>query len=166
MGATDASESFDDKDPHRSGWYFMFNTKQGHYHDGIPFLDGGTVIPLLPSGPTGGSGNPIIDEDTDWEIENDPCHLLLGGDWRIPTFAEWEAAAIADADLHIHAAGYLPINLPRALFDRGSIAEYWTSSQESSIWGQSVIFEDGEYNPDRIIGPEKSVGKTLRFIKD
>ncbi len=58
-----------------------------------------------------------ISENSDWLPANDPCTLLLGSGWRLPTLIEWETAdATGGWDnynetfasvLKLHAAGYL-----------------------------------------------------------
>lgn len=86
IGAQGEALSWDDIDPTRTGWYFQFNRKQGYYADG---WDSRT-----PNTPW---ENPVVNPSVPWRSTEDPCTLLLGSPWRIPTKAEWIAFQSASA---------------------------------------------------------------------
>lgn len=127
--ATDASEA-------SSGWYWQFNRKQGYNHDGTTRTPNSNWITS-------------INENSDWLPANDPCALLLGSGWRLPTFAEWEKTyAIGGWDnldetfnsvLKLHAAGFL-FHSDGSLSYRGSDGLYWSSSQYVSDFGWYLDF--------------------------
>ena len=80
LGATADATAIDDNSSVSAGWYWQFNRKQGYYHDGS------TRTPSVANWITS------IDEGSDWLPENDPCTILLGGNWRLPTSTEWTNA--------------------------------------------------------------------------
>jgi len=127
--ATDATEA-------SAGWYWQFNRKQGYKHDGANRIPNTTWITP-------------INENNDWLPANDPCTLLLGSGWRLPTGTEWEVADAAGgwdnynetfgSVLKLHAAGdLLPID--GALYGRGLSGGYWSSSQNDSANGRHLAF--------------------------
>lgn len=119
--ATDAAEA-------SAGWYWQFNKKQGFKHDGTTRTPNATWISY-------------INENSDWLPANDPCTLLLGSGWRLPTITEWETADTTGGwdnynetfatVLKLHAAGSLN-NSTGSLNYRGSNGYYWSSSQLDS----------------------------------
>ena len=133
LGATTQASSATDATAAASGWYWIFNQKQGYAHDGSTRTpDDGTWV-------TGA----VDREDSDWESANDPCQILLGGQWRLPTNTKW-----VDADgssggswssysntyssvLKIHAAGQLR-EANGAVYQRGTYGYYWSSTQNTS----------------------------------
>jgi len=116
------------------GWHWQFNRKQGILHT--------SSNNNTPSWPV-----TSIDENNNWIAANDPCHLLLGVDWRIPTGAEllqledgWENYNHAYASpLKMHAAGrvFTGGNSDNA---RGLYGLYWSSSQGTSTTGANIDF--------------------------
>lgn len=149
--ATDATEA-------SAGWYWQFNHKQGYKHDGTTVTPSTTWI--YP-----------IHENSDWTTANDPCALLLGTGWRIPTKTEWETA---DANggwnnyndtyasvLKLHAAGFLyGVNV--ALHYRGSEGYCWSSTQD----GDTGMALDFVSDASRIGYHYKSYGFSLRCLRD
>ncbi|MGV8111525.1 MAG: hypothetical protein AB2L17_01335 [Lentimicrobium sp.] len=127
--ATDATEA-------SAGWYWQFNRKQGYKHDGTTRTPSTTWISS-------------INENSDWLPANDPCALLLGSGWRLPTNTEWTNAVVTGgwdnynetfaSVLKLHAAGYLS-NIDGSLFNRGSYGYYWSSSQLDSYYGRLLYF--------------------------
>ena len=67
-----------------TSWYFQFNRKQGW-----KLSD--------PSNPDWFGAT--VDEELNWSSENDPCTLLLGSTWRVPTVAEWSTAGASGQDI-------------------------------------------------------------------
>lgn len=150
--ATDASEA-------SAGWYWQFNRKQGYKHDGSTRTPNTTWVFS-------------INENNSWVLSNDPCALLIGSGWRIPTKTEWQNAddngnwsnysATFSSVLKIHAAGYLYVN-DGSLFGRGTNGFYWSSSQYSSEDGWNLGFSSAF----SIIGNNKKAnGYPVRCIKD
>lgn len=152
IAATDATES-------SAGWYWQFNRKQGFKHNGTTRTPNTTWITS-------------ISENSDWLPANDPCTLLLGSDWRLPTYTEWETADVNSgwdnynetyaSVLKLHAAGNLG-NSNGSLNNRGLLGFYWSSSQYSSTLGWDLNFNSGGSNMD-FYG--KAVGLSLRCIRD
>jgi hypothetical protein len=150
--ATDANES-------SAGWYWQFNKKQGYKHDGTTRTPNTTWITS-------------INENNDWLPTNDPCTLLLGSGWRLPTKTEWTSAdatggwnnynATFTSVLKLHAAGNLNYN-NGSLNDRGSNGFYWGSSQNSLDNGWSLYFNSGSSN---MSGNRKANGFTNRCLSD
>ncbi|MFD2067422.1 hypothetical protein ACFSKU_11055, partial [Pontibacter silvestris] len=121
-----------------AGWYWQFNRAQGYKHDGST---------RTPSNAWTAS----ISENSDWLPANDPCGLLLGSGWRLPTSAEWTAADAPPqnwytanhafgSELKLHLAGH--INTSGALSSRGSLGYYWSSTQYSSGNGYALFFQN------------------------
>ncbi len=79
LGATAQAGTYDDTSLPTRGWFWQFNRKQGYSHDGTNRTP--SVLNWIAD----------IDENSDWQPENDPCTLLLGGNWRIPTTEEWQS---------------------------------------------------------------------------
>ena len=125
LGADHQASSATDATEASAGWYWQFNRKQGYKHDGTTRTPNTTWITS-------------INENSDWQSGNDPCRLLLGAGWRIPTYTEWENA---DANggwnnwngtyasvLKLHAAGNLG-GSGGSLSNRGIGGFYWSSTQ-------------------------------------
>ncbi|MBL7906175.1 MAG: hypothetical protein JNL22_14215 [Bacteroidales bacterium] len=150
--ATDATEA-------SAGWYWVFNKKQGYRHDGSSRIpDTEWVYP--------------IDENSDWLNISDPCNLLLGSAWRIPTYTEWNNVDITGgwdnynntfaSELKLHAAGLLN-NSDGALLIRGIGGRYWSSSQISNGngWLLNITNSNSYLDPG-----DKCHGFTLRCLSD
>jgi uncharacterized protein (TIGR02145 family) len=166
LGAANQAASSTDTTEAAAGWYWQFNHKQGYKHDGIT---------LTPSA----AWLTSIDENSDWIAENDPCTILLGADWRIPTKTEWTNV---DANggwtgvgqayisvLKIHAAGSLDVSgtlYSRYLDQYGNFGSgsYWSSTQVTTagyayyLWMNSVNCFMEDYS--------KRSGRTVRCLKD
>ena len=130
--ATDATEA-------SAGWYWQFNRGQGFKHDGTTRIPNTTWITS-------------INENSDWLPANDPCALLLGSGWRLPTNTEWTNADETGgwdnynetfaSVLKLHAAGNLN-GSDGSLISRGSTGYYWSSSQSDSDYGRNLYFYSG-----------------------
>jgi len=159
LGADHQASSATDATEASAGWYWQFNRKQGYKHDGTTRTPNTTWITS-------------INENSDWQSGNDPCRLLLGAGWRIPTKTEWENAdATGGWDnytetyasvLKLHAAGDLE-NLDGSLFARGFYGTYWSSTQYSSTEGWSLVLASGASN--RSMGG-KTYGLSVRCLRD
>lgn len=159
LGAISYPQSPSDRDIKRRGWVFQFNRKQAfHYVGDYRNSD------VIPSNTLVSS----IDEDSDWEINNDPCNALLGDSWRVPTLEEWDAFYMAFREGSFNASierdtGYeSPLRLHSPFEGRaywginGSVGPYWSSAQ----------FGDGSGRYLRIptSGNLASSGKSSQFL--
>jgi len=126
-GATDATDA-------SAGWYWQFNRKQGYAMSGSTRTPATTWITS-------------ITENSNWTSDNDPCTLLLGSTWRLPTQTEW-ASVVTNASLtnystawsttlKLHAAGNLDTN--GALGYRGTAGYYWSSTQNGTTYGYYLL---------------------------
>jgi len=148
LGADHQASAVDDATEASAGWYWQFNRMQGYKHDGSTRTPNTSWITS-------------INENSDWLTVNDPCALLLGSGWRLPTYTEWTNVDASggwtdwngpwSSALKMHAAGYLYYN-NGLLYDRGSYGIYWSSSKvtNSNGWVLSfnnsncVMFSDGK----------------------
>ena len=164
LGATTSPKNSVDESPASAGWYFQFNRKQAYYHNGTT---------LTPSWRTNN-----VNEDSEWEPENDPCRILLEGNWRLPTVEELRAFLSApvsrggmeegnrtsafNSKLNMHAAGKLH-SYDGRLEDRGSNGNYWASTQFSNTRGEILGF--GQGNGSTFSG-NKTFGRSVRCLRD
>ncbi len=147
--ATDATEI-------SAGWYWQFNRKQGFKHDGITLTPNAWLT--------------TIDEESDWNKANDPCSLLLGSGWRIPTKSEWTKADggwstyndTYNSVLKLHASGYLHYT-NGAVTTRGNFGYYWSSTQHKSAYGYRLYFDN---ITSFVFSSKKTSGYPLRCIID
>lgn len=160
LGADHQATTAYDATEASAGWYWQFNRKQGYKHDGTNRIPNTTWITP-------------INENSDWLPANDPCTLLLGSGWRLPTNIEWENAdATGGWDnynetfgsvLKLHAAGCL-YDSDGALYYRGSSGYYWSSSQFGSDYGWFLNFSSGFSS--MYYGFNKASGFSARCLRD
>lgn len=159
--STDATEA-------SAGWYWQFNRKQGYKHDGNFRIPNKKWINS-------------IDENSDWLPVNDPCTLMLGSGWRLPTKHEWEWVDLFggwknyyesfSSELKLHAAGFIDVS-NGSLDGRGSEGNFWSSWQFSSGGGYYLYFGSGESNTDLDTGDclmdvyNKACGFNARCLRD
>jgi len=109
-----------------SGLYYQFNTSIGISRDNS--IQNWKQI----------TGN------QNWSSENDPCKVLIGPGWRIPTSTEWEnftrasnsnggagrgtASDVYNSSLKLHLAGFLNSESGK-ISQLGSAGLFWTSTQ-------------------------------------
>ncbi len=136
LGATEPATSETDNNAARAGWYWQFNRKQGYYHDGTTRTPNTTWLTAVPA-----TGN--------WTPENDPCTILLGAYWHIPTPAEWidaktwtTWAGAYSSVLKMHKAGQ--ILGTGSLSSRGSTGYWWSKSTVDS--NLATIFDGSIMN--------------------
>lgn len=158
LGATTNAATVSEATEPNGGWYWQFNRSQGYKHDGTTLTPAWTIT--------------SIDESSNWTSANDPCTLLLGTGWRLPTSAEWTSAdsvggwtswtqPFASA-LKLHGAGYLLTNTG-GLDGRGVHGDYWSSSQFDSTSGYGLNF----YSSYSGVGSNnKAYGFSVRCLKD
>ncbi|MBN1952611.1 MAG: hypothetical protein JW801_15525, partial [Bacteroidales bacterium] len=159
LGADHQAASAYDATEESAGWYWQFNRKQGYKHDG-------TI--RTPNTPW----NTYYYELNDWTSDNDPCTLLLGTGWRIPTATEWNNADLNggwnninhaySSVLRIHAAGFLTGN-DGYLEDRGLTGRYWSKS--SNDFQTAWCFGANSSQSSTLTHP-KEYGFTLRCLKE
>lgn len=165
LGATREATSATDTGLDAAGWYFQFNRNQGYVNDGTTRIPGTPWI------------NPI-NENSNWDLFNDPCRILLGSDWRIPTQAEWNAFLTAstatggvgsgvltdafNSTLKLHAGGNLSGG-DGSLQNVGSNASFWSSEQNSNNTAGSFRFSGTGSFP---VNATKNFGYPLRCILD
>lgn len=154
LGATkDESQiTVSDNTPEAAGWYWQFNRKQAYAR-------------------TGSRTNwaSSISESLDWSAANDPCTILLGSGWHVPTYTDWlnadnlqnwaTATDAYNAVLKLHNAGYLDGG--GVMREPGVSGHYWSSSSAST--GSAWELATG-------LGSTRSLGKTtgfsVRCVKD
>src|SRR5690606_32695444 len=79
LGAERAAVSATDDTKESADWYWQFIRSQGFRNSGSG------VVPTWPS-----SG---VVENSNWEQGNDPCRIVLGSNWRIPSLGEWQSVS-------------------------------------------------------------------------
>jgi hypothetical protein len=158
LGADNQASSATDVNEMAAGWYWQFNRKQGYKYESN----------LTPSTAWISS----IDENSNWTSSTDPCSILLGPGWRIPTQSEWGFSSTnggwSNRDnaytslLKLHAAGGLTSD-NGSLYNRGSVGFYWSSTQQSNSDGSYLIINSltcGTYSYNKVIG------FSVRCLKD
>jgi hypothetical protein len=159
LGADQQATSASDATEASAGWYWQFNRQQGYKHDGSTRTPNTTwVYP--------------IDEFINWQPSNDPCALLLGAAWRMPTYSEWNSADINGgwnnmndayaSVLKLHAAGLLYFDSGE-LFERGTKGLYWSNMtyNDTSSWFLFITSGSSSMDVDH-----KSFGFPVRCIRD
>jgi hypothetical protein len=159
LGATQPPNSVSDNTEAAAGWYWQFNRKQGYQYDGTTRTPNTTWITS-------------ISENSDWESASDPCSVLLGIAWRIPTRTEWTNVDAAgnwiewngpfSSGLQMHAAGNLN-NLTGLLALRGSDGIYLSSTQNSLTSCFLLGFDGGGSN---MSSGSKAAGFSMRCIRE
>jgi hypothetical protein len=159
LGADHQAATVTDATEASAGWYWQFNRKQGFKHDGSIRTPSTSWIAT-------------INENSDWSAANDPCTLLLGALWRIPTITEWQNAddtrgwnnyndAFASV-LKLHASGSLSF-WNGILNSRGSSGIFWSSSTGTDTYGWRFSIGSSFCYTDYY---EKSFGWSVRCLKD
>jgi hypothetical protein len=155
LGASQQATSATDSANASAGWYWQFNRAQGYA-----------------VGPSPAWTITSISEGTGWLAENDPCTLLLGSGWRLPTYYEWQNAETSgswnnfyntySSVFKIHGAGVLS-NTNGSLLARGTYAAYWSSTYSTNVNGGDLEADATNcaawYN-------DKAKGFPVRCLKD
>jgi len=137
LGATAIPTSSTSSSDAHAGWYWQFNRLQGY-----------AVGPVPSTWNTSGAG------PGGWLAENDPCTVLAGSDWRIPTSSEWTAANASwagyssafSSTLKLHAGGNLLLGSTGNLSNRGYSGRYWSSDPASDTNGLNLHLGAGVSN--------------------
>ena len=159
LGASQQATAVSDGTEPSAGWYWQFNREQGYKHDGTTRTPNTIWITSIPEG-------------SDWEPANDPCSLLLGSAWRIPTLTEWTNVdatgnwinwnAPFSSGLHMHAAGFLSA-ASGALSFRGSFGLYWSSAHYDAANGWYLSLD---INACQMISNTKLIGFSARCLRE
>jgi hypothetical protein len=159
LGASQQATVVSDATEASAGWYWQFNRKQGYKHNGTTRTPNTTWISS-------------INEISGWTATNDPCTLLLGGSWRIPTKTEWTNVDASGnwtnwngpwiSGLRLHAAGYLNYS-DGSLLTRGSYGLCWSDMQYSTVNGWNLGFS---INNSYMNYYSKAFGFSLRCLRE
>jgi hypothetical protein len=159
LGADHQATSVNDITEASAGWYWQFNRMQGYKHTGSARTPNTTWITS-------------INENSDWLAVNDPCALLLGASWRLPTSTEWTNVDACGgwsnwngprySALVMHTAGYI-IDSDGSLAGRGMVGTYWSSSQYANSDGSYLYFD---YGSCYMYNNNKGFGFTSRCLRD
>lgn len=159
LGATVGAASATDPSDAAAGWYWQFNRKQGYASSTVNRTPDIFWV------------NTIV-ESGDWLLANDPCRLLLGGTWRLPSSTDWTNAdangAWANSTdtyssvLKLHAAGYLMRSTGDLITSDGC---YWSSTTFSTnrsylLWVLTIGSMMNTGNGD------KANGYSVRCLRD
>ena len=117
-----------------AGWFWQFNRKQGYKTDGTMLTPAWTID--------------TISENSDWLVSHDPCNLLLGTGWHIPTMTEWMSLFNTtgswsdpwNSALKMHCPGYLHSENGYHTTS-GNIGSYWSSTEDNSNYGTMLRIE-------------------------
>jgi len=157
LGATSQATAGNDATVAAAGWNWQFNLKQGYSYNG-------SRVPAT-------TWIASISDSNNWQAANDPCTLLLGATWRLPTNTEWGAvitaaafssgyAAAWSSTLKLHAAGDLETS--GALNARGTGGDYWSSTQYSSTSGYVLYLSSGSGGTTYV---SKAFGYSVRCLR-
>jgi hypothetical protein len=134
LGATVQPTAFTDSSDPSTGWYWQFNKAQGYAMTGTTRTPNTTWIAS-------------ISETSDWTAGNDPCTLLLGSNWRLPTLTEWNELKVLGTNLSSltwDAARLLKFSYTGALngtaglrVNAGTKCGLWSNSNYSATNGYS-----------------------------
>ncbi|HLN73599.1 MAG TPA: hypothetical protein VK205_09910, partial [Prolixibacteraceae bacterium] len=163
LGADQQPTAVTDNTESSSGWYWQFNRSQGYQYTGSRTPIYGWV-PWITS----------ITESSDWLPANDPCNLLLGGGWRIPTSTEWTNAdappqnwgSATDAFasvLKLHQAGHLD-NSNGLIYNRGANGYFWSNNQYPNSSNGSYLYIYSGYSA--VTYASKADANSVRCIRD
>ena len=158
LGSTAQATSATDASDAAAGWYWQFNRKQAYK------ITGSTRTP-------GTGWITSINENSDWILANDPCRLLLGGSWRMPTRTEWinadsngEWTSYNDtfsSGLRLHAAGSMNVS---QINGRGSSGNYWSSTQYNNYSYAHYLYIIS--NNSSMNTYDKRYGRSVRCLSD
>jgi hypothetical protein len=158
LGADAQSSAWNTTNEFSAGWYWQFNRKQGYK------IDAGAATPSWTI--------TSIDENSDWVASEDPCTLLIGASWRLPTYTEWSnvitnggwnnyydpyssCLRISSAGMIDSASGYM--------WGIDTDGMYWSSTQGSNTTGWYLDFYDwGPYCG--MSDYSKALGNTVRCL--
>ena len=168
LGALYTASAPNDIDPDAAGWYWQYSRKEGYYIDatGVAYSPIGNWI------------SPYIFTTLDWQAADDPCSILFGTDWRIPTQAEWKYVSnqsqwnyapdwidyydTYNSPLQLHAAGRTE-EYGKILFV-GDYGHYCSSTNNTQL--KSYYFHFGSNFTYAFDADSHSYGKSIRCLRD
>jgi uncharacterized protein (TIGR02145 family) len=171
LGAVHQASSFDDASDANGteGWIWQFNRIQGYR-----YADDGTRTPSS-------WDNTNDNTFSGWDPAKDPCPLLLGSGWRLPTITEWQNVTsnghfgnLTDAFnsiLKMNAVGYVDYTTG-IMWCRGvcsdNISEgyFWASSQDNNTIGSGWLFCNDIYpgGSRQTYAEPKAAGRGVRCL--
>ncbi|MGE5449447.1 MAG: hypothetical protein ACM3PR_13880, partial [Bacteroidales bacterium] len=160
LGATQQATSLTDASEASAGWYFQFNRAQGYQYTSARTPATAWIT--------------SITESSNWAPANDPCTLLLGTGWRIPTSGEWTNADAPpqywltavdgyNSVLKLHQAGHLD-NSNGLIYNRGTYGYYWSSNQYPNSSNGSYLYIYSGYSD--VTYSSKADANSVRCIQD
>jgi hypothetical protein len=157
LGASQQATGVGDATEASAGWYWQFNRKQGYMHDGTTRTPNTAWITP-------------IDENSDWLISNEPCNLLLGTGWRLPTLSEWTNVKSGwttwtpayNSVLKLHASGWLDTNTG-SLSLRGTLISLYSSQQNLTTSGWYIGALSNNCYINSLV---KSTGSAVRCLRN
>ena len=157
LGATSQASSVTDASVDAAGWFWQFGHKQGYAFN----------EELIPNS----TWMANIEKTVDWETSLDPCRLLLGDAWRLPTKDEWGYAKSSETGggwenvsdtynsvLKLHGGGGLYINGSKSYT---GIGQWWSSTWNTT---SAPYFFQATSTRTRLNTYIASCGYTLRCL--
>lgn len=152
LGAGEEASGLTDITETNIGWYWTFNRSQGYQHTA------GVRTPAT----QWVAGNA---ENSDWLPANDPCSIMLGVVWRIPTATEWSTVAPRFLQLKLNTAGFLA-DANGTSGGRGVSAFYWSSTQNTANTATGLYMSAASGSAQIVSGGTKPSGLPLRCLKN
>ena len=157
LGSDHQATAVNDATEPSAGWYWQFDHKQGYKHDGVNRTPNTTWTTWYT-------------DNNDWTMANDPCTILLGSTWRMPTNEEWQSLDnywsnwndTWNSSLKLHAAGYISYDAA-TLTSIGFQGFYWSSTASTNNQSSYLFFNSNTSNINTI---PRSTGIPVRCIKD
>ena len=166
-GATRQASSQTDEGDDAAGWYWVFDNKQG-----IKYTESSRTFTPAYSSVKPGNYN----YNLSWDPYRDPCYLLLGDGWRLPTNTEWGNIIQNDnwgyitrpwqSVLKVHFAGHISYQGSSMVRERGTIAYLWSSTLYNTEGGSAIGFENGVSYPVRLTSFQVYDAMPVRCLKD
>ncbi len=136
LGADHPATSSWDATEASAGWFWQFNLPQGYKHDGTTRTPNTTWISY-------------ISQNSDWTAANDPCGLLLGTGWRMPTVSELGTVGTKFTNLSTAYNGLLKLHAGGALTNTngswimaGFAGVIWMASQQTLEYSSTLYIDN------------------------
>jgi hypothetical protein len=133
LGASKKAASYIDTNSDVRGWLWQYGNKQGYSVSGTTITP--TVDHLL--------AEAALPTSSNWSAALDPCTLLLGGTWRLPTIAEY-ASLLTNVPSINKSTANPPFFYQDQLLYNGALYESMAMTLYSSSKGSTST------NPDRV----------------
>ncbi len=160
LGAIIQASSETDASVPARGWFWQFNRKQGYYYDGTTRTP--SVVNWITS----------IDESSNWLAENDPCTLILGSNWHIPTSTEYNNVISNGSWSNYTNAFSSALKLHTGMGRLGNTGEYsadagygfyWSSTQDTSTKATKLEITSSSANTNS--DDDKTLAESIRCIR-